>query len=422
MGKTIVLKSPVRELLLLLILLLFSSLAYAIPIQMEDVELRDFVRWYSDYTGKSIAIDPLTSGTLTVFASDVPEAQIDQFFEGVLAAHGYQLIPGNPLSVMPAGDSQYTGDNFTSHVVTEPPPLKPLVTQLFTFDNVAAIHIEPVIQSFLSARPHRSVSHVVDSINGLLVTSTDKNLQSLMEILPVIDVAHPQLLIQSVIYETLDGDTLDLGLAFGRRSGSEIVGGYNTSSLADTLSSVGGSFGIYDGDILGFTLEAIARNSSATLLSTPQILTLSGTTARISVGQNVPFITGRITGEAADITNPFQTIERRDVGVSLTVTPIVTGSGSVILNVLTQADSLTDSVEASDIITNERTIATTVQIQSGQTIFLGGLVSSDVSESQTAVPILSDIPFLGRLFRSDSSSQQKRFLHVLLQATIITPL
>ncbi|WP_340146985.1 hypothetical protein [Halomonas sp. PA16-9] len=133
----------------------------------------------------------------------------------------------------------------------------------------------------------------------------------------------------------------------------------------------------------------------------------------------MPFVTGRVTGESADVNSPFQTIERRDVGIRLNVLPVVTASGLVIMDITTSADSLTDSLIASDIITNQRQINTTVQIRSGQTLLLGGLSSQDDRTQVSGVPGLSSIPVAGRLFQNESTSNQRTNLHVLLQATVL---
>ncbi len=227
------------------------------------------------------------------------------------------------------------------------------------------------------------------------------------------------MLIQAVIFETTDGDTFDLGVALGRASGSRIAGGFNTASLGNSLATSGASFGIFDGNVLAFAINALERDSSSNVLSTPQILTVSGKRGNISIGQNVPFVTGRVTGESADVNSPFQTIERRDIGIRLNVLPVVTASGLVIMDITTSADSLTDSVLASDIITNQRQINTTVQIRSGQTLLLGGLSSQNDQQQVMGVPGLQSVPLAGRLFQNESNSRQRTNLHVLLQATVL---
>jgi general secretion pathway protein D len=205
-------------------------------------------------------------------------------------------------------------------------------------------------------------------------------------------VPRTQVLVESVIFETTASDGFDFSFAAGDPSGSPVAGGINTDRLTSVLSSTGGSFGIFNGNILGLSLKALETSSKSTLLSMPRILTMSGQPGTFTAGQNVPFVTGRVTGEAANVNNPFQTIERHDVGISLKVVPVVTPGGLLIMDVSTNADSISDSQTASDIITNTRSISTTVQLKSGQTVLLGGMVDNRESDSDSSVPWVSKFP------------------------------
>jgi general secretion pathway protein D len=413
-----------------------TSTAHATPIQMQDTDIRDFVRWYVEQTDTPLAIHPTATGTLTVYAPNVPDHQLDEFFQGVLSSHGYTILPGNPPTVAPSSQQQPTNTAPVQETLdpaaaitnapTLTPPPEPQATHLFAFDNVRADDIAPLVTSFLTQNTQEGTTpprvQVLHASNAILAKGPEKQLEQLQGFIPQVDVAHPQLLIQAVIFETTDGDTFDLGVALGRTTpttGSRVAGGFNTANLGTSLASSGGTFGIFDGDILAFAINALQRDSRSNVLSTPQILTLSGKRGTISIGQNVPFVTGRVTGESADVNSPFQTIERRDVGIRLNVLPVVTASGLVIMDITTSADSLTDSLLASDIITNQRQINTTVQIRSGQTLLLGGLSSQDDRSQVSGVPGLSSVPVAGRLFQNESTSTQRTNLHVLLQATVL---
>lgn len=413
-----------------------TSTAHATPIQMQDTDIRDFVRWYVEQTDTPLAIHPTATGTLTVYAPDVPDHQLDEFFQGVLSSHGYTILPGNPPTVAPSSQQQPTNmapvqetldpAAAITNAPTLTPPPEPQATHLFAFDNVRADDIAPLVTSFLTQNTQEGTTpprvQVLHASNAILAKGPEKQLEQLQGFIPQVDVAHPQLLIQAVIFETTDGDTFDLGVALGRTTpttGSRVAGGFNTANLGTSLASSGGTFGIFDGDILAFAINVLQRDSRSNVLSTPQILTLSGKRGTISIGQNVPFVTGRVTGESADVNSPFQTIERRDVGIRLNVLPVVTASGLVIMDITTSADSLTDSLLASDIITNQRQINTTVQIRSGQTLLLGGLSSQDDRSQVSGVPGLSSVPVAGRLFQNESTSTQRTNLHVLLQATVL---
>ena len=136
----------------------------------------------------------------------------------------------------------------------------------------------------------------------------------------------------------------------------------------------------------------------------------------ISVGQNVPFL---VSNEVSENGNTIQKIQRKDVGISLSVTPHVLSSGQVILKINQESSSVTNSTQASDIITNKRSISTVAKMMDGETIALGGLVSEETRQSESGVPMLKDLPFIGRLFRSESKETVQRELTVLIKTQIL---
>jgi general secretion pathway protein D len=172
-------------------------------------------------------------------------------------------------------------------------------------------------------------------------------------------------------------------------------------------------------------LNALKERSNANILSTPTLLTLDNQEAYITVGQNVPFVTGSFTqasgGDGAQ--NPFQTIERENVGITLKVTPHVNEGDSVVLDIEQEVSSVlaggSTLTGASDIITSERKILTKVLAGDNRIVVLGGLIKDDVQDGQQKVPLLGDIPLFGRLFRSDSASLTKTNLMIFIRPTII---
>ncbi|MEQ8803408.1 MAG: type II secretion system protein GspD, partial [Haliea sp.] len=171
-------------------------------------------------------------------------------------------------------------------------------------------------------------------------------------------------------------------------------------------------------------LNALNRQSNANILSTPSLLTLDNQEAYITVGQNVPFVTGSFTstGTGDGAQNPFQTIERQNVGITLKVTPHINEGDSVVLDISQEVSSLSNTsavLEASDLITNERILQTKVLAANGRMVVLGGLIKDDVQDGSQKVPLLGDIPLLGRLFRSDAVSVVKTNLLIFIRPTII---
>ena len=156
------------------------------------------------------------------------------------------------------------------------------------------------------------------------------------------------------------------------------------------------------------------------MLSTPNVLTLDNEEAKISVGQNVPFVTGSYTPTSTSAQNPFQTIERKDVGITLKVTPQVSEAGAVKLKIYQEVSSVTnDKAQAADLVTNKRTLESTVLIDSGQIVVLGGLIQDDQQAVKDKVPLLGDIPYLGALFRYQSKSRKRPNLMIFQRPVVL---
>ena len=151
-------------------------------------------------------------------------------------------------------------------------------------------------------------------------------------------------------------------------------------------------------------------------------MTLDNEEAELSVGQEVPFITGSFTGAADNATNPFQTIEREEVGVLLQVTPQINDGDAVRLEIVQESSSIAGSATAlgtADTVTNKSTISTNVMVGDGELLILGGLIDNQITDSTSKIPVLGDIPILGNLFRSRSESDDGRVLMVFIRPTIL---
>ena len=285
-----------------------------------------------------------------------------------------------------------------------------------------------------------------EGTNALIVTADTDVMQSLLAVISRLDIRRAQVLVEAIIVEITDIDSRQLGLqwifldpdgGYGSSSATSLLGATtlgaadiadndDASSLLGALATASGQvFGIADeSDDLSFNavLNALQANGDANILSTPSLLTLDNEEASITVGQNVPFVTGSFTSTAQSATNPFQTLEREDVGITLTVTPHVNEGDSLVLDISQEVSSLSPSAAefgASDVITNERKIQTKVLAADKQIIVLGGLIEDDIQDESQKVPLLGDIPILGRLFRNSSVTVTKRHLLVFLRSTII---
>ncbi|EAZ0327160.1 general secretion pathway protein GspD [Salmonella enterica] len=406
------------------------------PVNLNNAPVRSFVQWYSQKSNKAVVVNPDVKGNITVFNADVNQANIDDFFKSVLNANGFVLMAGNPSVVSTPSKlpSQQTDNDDDSEdpadyvpvgdsvpVAAEPQKPVDLTVRNFKLTRVRSSDVLPLAKIFVDSNGGGDVIDYPGN-NSLVVSGSAAIMNALADFITSIDVARDQVLIQSLMFETSLTNGVDLSFAAGSASGDKVAGGFNTSALGTALSTAGGSFGIFNGNVLALSIQAVKNDSNSKVISTPRILTQSGQTGYISVGQNVPFVTGKVTGEAASVNNPFQTIERRDVGVSLKVTPVVMGNGQLVLTIDTKADSLSNQATASDIITNQRQIQTTVQIKDGQTLLLGGLIDSNTTDGNRSVPWFESVPVIGWLFRSHSDSHNERTMFVLLTAHVIKAL
>lgn len=297
-----------------------------------------------------------------------------------------------------------------------------------------------------------------EGTNALIITADTGEMRALEGVIARLDIRRAQVLVEAIIVELTVQDGQDLGIQWMFETENGVYGGnvssvndssagalgnvadailgdgtsdddastQDTAALAAAIAGVPGTtLGVGRlGDELNFNvlLNALQANSDANILSTPSLLTMDNHEAYITVGQNVPFVTGSYTStgnNSSSPSNPFQTIERENVGVSLYVTPHINEGNSVVLDIEQVISSVSESAVASDIITNERTIDTKVLAGDGEIIVLGGLIQDDVSELEQKVPLLGDIPFLGRLFRNTSVSIVKRNLVVFLRPSIM---
>jgi general secretion pathway protein D len=210
------------------------------------------------------------------------------------------------------------------------------------------------------------------------------------------------------------------------------VGGTNLFSLAagaasgNYAPSTGFNLAIGQQRNGALALGALARflqtNGDANVLSTPNLLTLDNEEAKIVIGQNVPFVTGQYTANNsnAGAVNPFQTIERKDVGLTLRVKPQISENGTVKMQIFQEVSSIdSKSSSTAGLITNKRSIESSVLVDDGSIVVLGGLLQDDTTNSQEKVPGLGDIPIFGNLFKAETRSRKKTNLMVFLRPVVV---
>jgi general secretion pathway protein D len=298
--------------------------------------------------------------------------------------------------------------------------------------------------SSASAQPSTGGQIQADpATNALIITAPEPQYRQLRSVIDMLDQRRAQVFVESLIAEVSADKAAEFGVQWmsGTGTGSNTVGllgtnfsvgGTNLLSLAANAAS--GQYSASPGLNIAagrqrngvLALGALARflqtNGDANILSTPNLLTLDNEEAKIVIGQNVPFVTGQYTANnsASGAVNPFQTIERKDVGLTLRVKPQISENGTVKMQIFQEVSSIdSKSSSSSGLITNKRSIESSVLVEDGSIVVLGGLLQDDTSSSQEKVPGFGDIPFFGNLFKAETRSRKKTNLMVFLRPVVV---
>jgi general secretion pathway protein D len=281
--------------------------------------------------------------------------------------------------------------------------------------------------------------------NSLIITAPDPQYRQLREVIDMLDGRRAQVFIESLIAEVSSDKAADFGVqwqgALGKIGDGAVgllgtnfgSGGANIISLATgaatgaALPKPGLNIGIatqYEGkNVLGALARFLESSGSGNVLSTPNLLTLDNEEAKIVIAQNVPFVTGQFTntGTGNGAVNPFQTIERKDVGLTLKVKPQISANGTVKLTIYQEVSSVdsSSSTSANGPTTNKRTIESNVLVDDGSVVVLGGLLQDNFTGNTDKIPGLGDLPFFGTLFKSNSRSRKKSNLMVFLRPVVV---
>lgn len=285
--------------------------------------------------------------------------------------------------------------------------------------------------------------------NAIVVNAPPKMMRSLMSIVDKLDIKRAQVLVEAIIVEVIADRTSELGITWAIDDGSSNnpIALTNFPSAGPGVVQLGAALGgggegvvdptglIGEGITVGIgrlsdsgvsfaaILRALEGNANTNIISTPTLVTTDNEEASLNVGQEVPFVTGSFsnTGSVGGAVNPFQTIQREQVGVKLTITPQINeGGDSLLLQISQEISAIASSAAgAVDLITNERIIETTVIVDDGEVLVLGGLLEDTVRESEQRVPILGSIPVLGALFRTQKSDMVKTNLMVFIRPKIM---
>jgi general secretion pathway protein D len=298
-----------------------------------------------------------------------------------------------------------------------------------------------------------------EGANAIVIAAPADVQRRLGEVIRQLDVRREQVLVEAVIVEIGDIAAQRLGVQFllsgtggsnipfsvtnysnagpnllavaGAIAAEDRYGQDNATTVAlrnaavnSLLNANGGQFGfggnLGSGAVFGFVVNAVRADTASNVLSTPSVMTLDNSAARILVGQNVPIATGQALSNNFD--NAFRTVQRQDIGIQLDVRPQINAGGTIKLNLRQEVSSIATAVvtqNVPDLILNKREISTTVTVDDGQIIALGGLIDENERRAIEKVPLLGDIPLLGNLFRSKSRNRTKTNLMVFIRPTIV---
>ncbi|AEF99340.1 type II secretion system secretin GspD [Methylomonas methanica] len=261
-----------------------------------------------------------------------------------------------------------------------------------------------------------------EASNSLIITAPHDKMRTLKSVVRQLDVRRAQVHIEAIIAEVRYDKNQQLGVEWQTKEGGNVFGAYrkndkNSLDFSQFVTSVGKglSVGYLAGSEIKALINAFATDTDVNVLSTPSLVTLDNEEASIIVGQNIPLNTGSFTTNTSGASNPFTTVQRQDVGIKLKVLPQINEGDAVKLKVTQEVSSVTGDGQSFD----KRQIETSVLVDDGKVLVLGGLIKDDVNEVVDKVPILGDIPLLGYLFQSTTTKVNKTNLMVFLRPQII---
>jgi general secretion pathway protein D len=397
-----------------------------ITLDFNNVDLPVLVKFISELTGKNFVIDERVRGKVTIFSpSKIPVSRAYDVFLSVLELKGLAVIPsGEVYQILP---------------FAEVPPDR--TVHVYTLENTQAEEISKVLLGLVSraAGPPRRIPRTSGELTGtvqvladkatnaLIITATNEDYEIIKKVIESLDRKRRQVFVEAVVLE-MAADKLkelgtDLGAVFGytTNDGSvAAIGGFNQNP--NDLIELARVPGVQVGTVnIRALLRALQSSTDVNILSTPQILTSDNQKAEIVVAQNIPFPGAQSQTVGGNVQT---TIERKDVGIILRLTPNVLENDLVRLDVYQEISSVLDTAQSVGSVllgptTNKRSANTSVIVRDAQTVVIGGLIRDNVVVTQRQIPLLGDIPILGWLFKFQSKRLEKTNLIIFLTPHIV---
>ncbi|MEO5656264.1 MAG: secretin N-terminal domain-containing protein [Nitrospiria bacterium] len=402
-----------------------------ISLDFKDVDLPVLVKFFSELTRKNFVIDEKVKGKVTIFSPS--KLSIDdayRVFLSVLELKGFAAVPaGEVIQILPIGEVP------PDRLVEVYPLTNANAEELVKVLNVVVARPSQTGPSRPGMRPQGEFEGTVQILadkptNTLVITATARDLAILKDVIRRLDTSRRQVYVETVIMEVAVNRQRDLGAdltaLFGAQNASRnltVVGGVNDSppALSSLLSNTPLDISKFSAVNLRSVLTALQSRDDVNILSTPQILTSDNQKAEIVVGENRPFPTGQSQTSGG---NTLTTIERRDVGITLRLTPQIMESDLVKLDVFQEISTVSSESQSvgSTVLgptTNKRSATTSVLVQDGQTAVIGGLMRDNIIIGERKIPLLGDIPILGWAFKFRTKRTEKTNLLIFLTPTIL---
>ena len=417
----------------LLLVMAFSSAAFADRVEYSSTPLGDVVAFLGPKFDHPIIIGAdLSNKRISLYGSYETSEQLEFLLQRAVESVGLNyVVDGGVATItsvrMPEVSSKFEAPAFlqgnadSAPMVVMPPEQMPVVADEPVINHVyplryvqSAYVVDAVMPAFAQDKgAGRPILVSLPTSNSLVFAGTQAQFDLMNMLLPEVDKPRQQVLITAVVAELSDSQFRSLG--------ANIKGVFGDLSVASVTMSKRSDLGTeltFSGPKLSAFVQAVENSGDSQVLSTPQLLVMNREKASIVVGQNVPFLTGSTTSAATPAENPYQTITRQDVGLTLDVEPTITPTGDVELVIKQTASSVSNDRTASDIITNTRRLNTKISLHDGAGVLLGGLRQHTTEESVSGVPGLRSIPWLGRLFEYRSTNKKTTNLVVLISARV----
>jgi type IV pilus assembly protein PilQ len=420
----------------------FAYSGEKLSLNFQDIEVRSVLQLIADFTSLNLVASDSVTGKITLRLQNVPW---DQALDLILKTKGLdKRTIGNVMLVAPADEiAQRERLEMESNTQTE--KLSPLRSEFIQINYAKAADIMALISGKNKLLSDRGNASVDPRTNMLIVVDTAKQIEAIRDVITRLDVPVRQVMIEARIVLASTGYSKDLGVKWGlfgwkgvNSGAGTVIGGGSRTTITDIWDGFGEdeititqpddlmvdlgvdkggassiAVGFLDNDIglLDLELSALQSDGNAEIVSTPKVLTADKQKARISSGQQIPYQTSSATSG----TN----IQFANAELSLEVTPSITPDGRINMDLLVNNDSPGDTVANGNRAINTNRVSTSVRVDDGQTVVLGGIFQSNVSKAVTKTPLLGDIPYLGRLFRRESVVNNKAELLIFITPRLV---